>query len=160
MSCQQLRNLQELSQCLHSTTLYFFSLSVYGSKSFSSFRDNSRIFNVLSCTVISLYVPSYSGISYCNGFSSLPLGCCYCYCCYCSLLHPFKELIHTKYCWYLLHLPPGFFLCYFSLCCSAFKSSLSGLALLPTSNSSFSSPFQLCDRWQVSGLLSSFLHHS
>lgn len=155
MSCQQLHNLQEQSQCLHSITLYFFSIPVYGSKSFSSFRANSKIISVLSCTVILLYVPSYSGIAYHNGFSSLPLSKLYC-----SLLHPFNELIHTKYCWYLLHLPPGSFLCYFSLCCCPIWSSLSGLALLPTSSSPFSSPFQLCDRWQVSGLLSSFLHHS
>lgn len=83
---QQLHNLQELSQCLYRTTLYIYSLPVYGFKSSSSLRANSGIFNIDSATAISLYIPPLSDIAYWVGFSNLILGKFYC-----SLLHPFMS---------------------------------------------------------------------
>lgn len=149
---QQLHNLQELSQCLYRTTLYIYSLPVYGFKSSSSLRANSGIFNIDSATAISLYIPPLSDIAYWVGFSSLTLGKFYCF------LHPFHELMHAKHCYCLSHLSLGSsFNFYF--CCCHFRLPLQGLLILFTSSSSFSPPFQLCDRWQVGlwWLLSSVL---
>lgn len=133
----------QLRQCLHHTTLYIYSLPVYGSQSSSSLRANSGIFNIVSATAISSYIPPLSDIAYWVGFSSLTLGKFYC-----SLLHPFHELMHAKYCYCLSRLSLGSS-CNFSFCCCHFRLPLQGLPVLFTSSSSFSPPFQLCDRWQV-----------
>lgn len=119
----QLPRTELASQCLHHTVLYIYSLPVYGSKSSRSLRASSVVmpFNVVSCRAVLLQVSPHSGIAYCTGFFTLPLGklCCF-------LLHPFHELIHAKYCYYLSCLPL-WSSCHFILCCCPFKFTLPGL---------------------------------